>query len=179
MCYCGDHFEWIGISKLNLWPCSMTLTPSPHRPAWGHVQHMSVKVSQITGKWTDCSTADLGLRQRKHQTFHTQRYYDAENVSMSSRHHPRLWYIHSMVMPLLFRASQWRHNGLDSVSNHLPHDCLLNRLFRRRSKKTSKLRVTGLCVGISPGTGEIPTQRVSIWWRHHGLTVWLAIDFHS
>ena len=24
-------------------------------------------------------------------------------------------------------------------------DCLLNRLFRRRLKKTSKLRVTGLC----------------------------------
>ena len=46
---------------------------------------------------------------------------------------------------------QWRHNGRDSVSNHKPRDCLLNRLFRRRSKKTSKLRVTGLCAGNSPG----------------------------
>ena len=68
---------------------------------------------------------------------------------------------------------QWRHNGRDSVSNHQPHDCLLNRLFRCRSKKTSKLRVIGLCVGNSPGTGEFPTQmasyaeNVSIWWRHH------------
>ena len=44
----------------------------------------------------------------------------------------------------------WRHNDHDSVSNHQPHGCLLNRLFRRRSKKTSKLRVTGLCVGNSP-----------------------------
>ena len=67
---------------------------------------------------------------------------------------------------------QWRHNGRDSVSNHQPNDCLLNRLFRRRSKKTSKLRVTGLCVGNSPGTGEFPVQmasyaeNVSIWWRH-------------
>ena len=48
-----------------------------------------------------------------------------------------------------------------------------NRLFRRRSKKTSNLRVTGLCVGNSPGTGEFPAQmasnaeNVSIWWRHH------------
>ena len=48
-------------------------------------------------------------------------------------------------------------------------------LFRRRSKKTSKLRVTGLCEGNSPVTGEFPTQRasnaenVSIWWRHHAL----------
>ena len=41
----------------------------------------------------------------------------------------------------------YSHNERDSVSNHQPHDCLLNRLFRRRSKKTSKLRVTGLCAG--------------------------------
>ena len=48
-------------------------------------------------------------------------------------------------------ALQWRHNEHDSVWNHQPHDCLLNRLFRRRSKKTSKLHNTGLCVGNSPG----------------------------
>ena len=51
---------------------------------------------------------------------------------------------------------QWRHNGYDSVSTHQPHDCFLNRSFRRRSKKTSKFRVTGLCAGNSPGTGEFP-----------------------
>ena len=56
---------------------------------------------------------------------------------------------------------QWLHNERDG------------RLFRRRSKKTSKLRVTGLCEGNSPVTGEFPPQRasnvenVSIWWRHH------------
>ena len=44
----------------------------------------------------------------------------------------------------------WRHNDHDGVSNHQPHGCLLNRLFSRRSKKISKLRVTGLCVGNSP-----------------------------
>ena len=50
----------------------------------------------------------------------------------------------------------WRHNDHDSVSNHQPHGCLLNRLFRRRSKKTSKLRVTGLCAGNSPGPMNSP-----------------------
>ena len=71
---------------------------------------------------------------------------------------------------------QWRHNGLDCVSYHQPQHCLLNRLFRRRSKKTPKLRVTSLCVGNSPGTGEFPAQmasnveNVSIWWRHHDNT---------
>ena len=33
--------------------------------------------------------------------------------------------------------------------------------FRSRSKKTSKLRVTGLCVGNSPVTGEFPAQMAS------------------
>ena len=71
---------------------------------------------------------------------------------------------------------RWRHNDHTGVSNHQPHGCLLNRLFRRKSKKTSKLRVTGLCVGNSPGTGEFPAQmasyaeNVSIWWRHHDTT---------
>ena len=34
---------------------------------------------------------------------------------------------------------QWRHNDHNGISNHQPHDCLLNRLFRLRWKKTSKL----------------------------------------
>ena len=74
---------------------------------------------------------------------------------------------------LFLISLRWRHNGPDGVSNHQPHGCLLTRLFRRRSKKTSKLRVTGLCMGNSPMTGEFPAQRasnaenVSIWWRHH------------
>ena len=50
----------------------------------------------------------------------------------------------------------WRHNDHDSVSNHQPHECLFNRLFR--SKKTSKLRVTGLCVGNSPGPVNSPHE---------------------
>ena len=72
---------------------------------------------------------------------------------------------------------RWRHNVRDSDSNHQPHGCLLNRLFRRRSRKTSKLRVTGLCVGNSPWTGEFPAQmssyveNVSIWWRHHDILI--------
>ena len=53
-------------------------------------------------------------------------------------------------------ALHWRHNDHDGVLNHQPHGCLLNRLFRRRSKKTSKLRVTGLCVGNSPGPVNSP-----------------------
>ena len=76
-----------------------------------------------------------------------------------------------------FNTLQWRHNKCGGVSNHRRLDCLLNRLFGRRSKKTSKLRITGLCKGNPPVTGGFPSQRastaenVSIWWRHHGVMV--------
>ena len=81
--------------------------------------------------------------------------------------------IHDYQQIYLSNTLRWRHNGHDCFSNLQPHHCLLNRLFGCRSKKTSKLRVTGLCAGNSPGTGEFPTQmasnaeNVSIWWRHH------------
>ena len=77
------------------------------------------------------------------------------------------------ITQIVWSSLRWRRNGHDGVANHQPHHCLLNRLFGCRSKKASKLRVTGLCVGNSPGTGEFPAQmvsnaeNVSIWWRHH------------
>ena len=80
--------------------------------------------------------------------FPAQRASNAENVS--------IW---------------WHHHALNLSG------CLLKRLFRRRSKKTSKLRVTGLFEGNSPVTGEFPAQRVnnaenvSIWWHHHALNL--------
>ena len=88
----------------------------------------------------------------------------------------RVFVFNSFAAPvneLRNESLRWRHNGRDSVSYHQPYGCLLNRLFRRRWKKISKLRVTGLRAGNSPGTGEFPAQmasnaeNVSIWWRHH------------
>ena len=87
------------------------------------------------------------------------------------------WYLLPCCLSLLgFIPLLWRHNDRDGVSIHQPHDCLLNRLFRRRSKKTSTLCGTGYCVGNSPVTGEFPTEwasnveYVSIWWRHHDIS---------
>ena len=78
---------------------------------------------------------------------------------------------------------QWRHNERNGVSNNQRPDCLLNSLFGRRSKKTSKLRVSGLYEGKSPVTGRFSSQRpsnaesVSIWWRHH-VTSYCGPDEH-
>ena len=71
---------------------------------------------------------------------------------------------------------QWYLNERDSVSNHQPHNCLLKPLFRRRSKKTSKLVSLAYVRGIrrwpinSPHRGPLPRKNVSIWWRHHEQT---------
>ena len=64
----------------------------------------------------------------------------------------------------------------DVIMSALASPLLLNCLFWRRSKKTSKLRVTGLGEGNSLVNGEFPTQRasnaknISIWWCHHEIT---------
>ena len=94
----------------------------------------------------------------------------------------------SRPVPYNAKTLQWCHNGRDGVSNHQPHHCSFNRLFRCRSMKTSKLRVTGLCAGNSPVTGEFPTQvasnaeNFSIWWRHHDISKWppryIHCDYH-
>ena len=83
---------------------------------------------------------------------------------------------------------QWHYNECDGISNHRRLKCLLKRLFRHRSKKTSKLCLTGLCEGNSPGTGEFPAQRASnaenvpIWWCHHAMWILLSslgINFNN
>ena len=83
-------------------------------------------------------------------------------------------------MIFFHQTLQWRHDELVGVSNHQRLDCLLNRLFRRRSKKTSKLRFPCLCEGNSPvTTGDrwIPRAKgklrgnISICWRHHDISL--------
>ena len=88
---------------------------------------------------------------------------------------------HLLYQSLSRNALRWRHNGRDGVSTCQPHDCFLNSLFGCRSKKTSKLRVTGFCAGKSPETDDFPAQmvsnaeNVSTWWRHHDIAYTIII----
>ena len=86
---------------------------------------------------------------------HTQDIHHEYNefllISSTSLNFSRIMLCIASSMPVY-----WRHNDHDSVSNRQPYGCLLNRLFRRRSKKTSKFRVTGFCVGNSPGPVNSP-----------------------
>ena len=74
------------------------------------------------------------------------------------------------------------YNERGGISIHWHLDCLLKRLFRCRSKKTSELCVDGLCAGNSPFTGEFPAQKasnrekVSIWRCHHVMLSTVGTD---
>ena len=57
------------------------------------------------------------------------------------------------------RSLQWRHNKRDGISNHRRFHCLLNWWFMRRSKKTSKFRVTGFVRGIHRWPMDSPHKR--------------------
>ena len=141
------HFPryWPFVRGIHRWPVN-----SPHKGQWRGALIFSL-ICAWTNEWVNNRNAgDL-----KHHRSHNDVTVMAESIAMS-----RCQYDTSL---------RWRHNGCDSVSNHQPHHCLFNRLFGCRSKKTSKLSVTGLCVWNSQGTGEFPTQmasyaeNVSIW----------------
>ena len=76
-----------------------------------------------------------------------------------------------------FQVSGLQHYGdvvMDTMASQITSRTIVYAtVYSGRSKKTSKLRVTGLFAGNSPSTGEFPAQmasnadNVSIWWRHH------------
>ena len=140
-----------------------------------HHAHYDVTVMEL-------DEVSASVMRSRHLIHNTNYMYSADRVT---------WTYHPLTCDLMKyhlgtrHVLQWRHNKRDGVSNHHPHDCLLNRLFRRRSKKTSKLRVTGLCEGNSPMTGEFTARRasnagnVSIWWRHHGEVNYHRLQSYS
>ena len=100
-------------------------------------------------------------------------------LTASSHYLKQYWLIiskvqyHSIAGCAAPATLQLRHNGRNCISNHQPHECFYSTVYSDWSKKTSKLRITGLCAWNSPVTGEFPAQmasnaeNVSIWWRHH------------
>ena len=84
------------------------------------------------------------------------------------------------VRKLLLVTLHWRHNDHDSVSNHQPHGCLLNRIQTQIIVNIKAPRHWSFC-GEFTGTGEFPAQRanyaenVSTWWRHHGWWLFIPI----
>ena len=122
--------------------------------------------------------------------FPTQRAKKVESISMSWRQGKTVFgawsHVRIFIEKILtaetfilmwydvYLSLQW-HNECDGISDHQSFDCLFKCLFRHRSKKTSKLHVTGLCKENPLATGGFPshrassTENVSIWWLHHDI----------
>ena len=97
------------------------------------------------------TTPIIGQHNRKKYTFQTDRLYVIDSIAFIP------------ASECAVKSLRWRHNRRVGVSNDQPNDCLLKRLFRRRSTKASKPRVTGLCPGNSPGTSEFPASKAELF----------------
>ena len=69
-------------------------------------------------------------------------------VKLPNKLHPQKCIAYCYLSMFLRESLWWRHNDHDSASNHQPHECLFNRLFRRRSKKTSNSASLAFVWGI-------------------------------
>ena len=183
-----------GIQSVCQWPCVCPVMPSQQQTlAWTHT-HICCKNSHglkeqksIKYDWLDSQNVFNNMPQNLHASlvwndvilYIPTTYDNTCCITNWKKYIVMRWNMKLHAVQQFWHrlqswfTLQWRQNGHDDVSYHKPHHCLLNCLFGRRSKKTSKLCVTGLCVGNSPGTGEFPAQMASnadndsIWWRHH------------
>ena len=123
-------------------------------PLWGAIKHNAGWISLVGVN----KQSSRFYRVDKETQSHSQIYFPLALLRYWIRLLSCLQFVTISGLKISGWTSQWRHNERDGVLNHRRLDCLLNRLFRRRSKKTSKLCVTGLCGGNSQVTGGFPSQ---------------------
>ena len=155
--YHDDVIKWKHFPRYRPFVRGIHRSPvnSPHKGQWRRALMFSLICPWINGWVNNREAGDL----RRHRA-----HYDvvvmcflwsaSEQTAKQTIEKLMIWDVMPLIMTLL--SLHWRHNDHDSVSNHQPRGCLLNLLFRRKYKKTSKLRVTGLCVGNSPGPVNSP-----------------------
>ena len=85
-------------------------------------------------------------------------------------------------MPHLhLKPLQWRHNERNGVSNHRCLGCLLDRLFRRRSRRHLSSTSMAFVKEITDNRwilSQRPSnaENGSNWWRHHEITDYKSND---
>ena len=102
---------------------------------------------------------------------HYYRHNSEHQLASQMTHHDMACYV--KVLPLL-----WRHNGRGSVSNHQPHYCLLNCLFRRRSKHQSSASLA-FVRGIHRGPVNSPHKWPVTWKMFPFDDVIMSIRYYS
>ena len=119
---------------------------------------------------SDCAEVYLYkyYNDHNHHLCHTD---DTNNLNISNlqnrfsrtfhlhKHNMKLWMYGLFYVcgwPCIWYSLQWRHNDHDGVSNHQPHDCLLNRLFRRNQRNHQSSASLAFVRGIHRGPVNSP-----------------------
>ena len=126
---------------------------SPHKCQWRGALRFSLICAWTNGWVNNRETGDL-RRHRAHNDVIVMNCYDITVCKHWHQYDKTIFVTHNSNNSTL--SLRWRHNDHAGVSNHQPHGCLLNRLFRRNSKKTSKLHVTGFVWEIHRGPVNFP-----------------------
>ena len=151
---------------------------------------MSCKFVAVQAQiWTTAYLCMVTLLQWRHEAHDVANHDELDGLGYREfKFTTKKWSKLRIIVPLCMNppmASGFpsqKGNNAESVSMlWIPHvTCpkqvtgwlLLKPLLRRKSNKSSNLRVTGLCDGNPP----VPSQRannaetISIWWRHHDTT---------
>ena len=185
-------FLWENPSMTDWFPSQRASNAESVSMSW---RHHTVILSNNDGFWITLNTVMSVVTSTRQWLLDFRVYNPIVDRSVCLRIHMISWpgritlaphtggEIQVLIHIISAMTLQWRHNEHGGVSNHRRSDCLFNHLFRRRSRKTSKRRVTGLYAGNSRVTGEFPAQRasnaenISIWCRHHGYGT-LLLNVH-
>ena len=157
---------WIYQTIVNLGPISPGITHSLSLAEWHTHTHTDIYIYNIYIHQCVKTNLKRNLNENKSILFENIRL-----IILFAKYHPffTCHYVSIWIVYIICIVLQYNQNMF-----------LARRSFRRRSKKTSKLRVTGLCAGNSPVTGEFPaqmtsnTENVSIWWRHHAFSIFIG-----
>ena len=133
------------------WPSTLT-----HISISGS-QMIHLRINRITARPIAIIRCSIASAQLSRNGLMENIYIDDPVMSIMdslTRQGIRLWYLCACsLITYLYRviemkhwSLQWRHDERDGVLNHRRLHWLLNRFSRRRSKKTSKIRVTDLRV---------------------------------
>ena len=162
----------------------LIVTSPQHHAIWNHGQLDSIfqqlvqnnnkdKIKSpnywpfVTGirRWLKDSPDNVSVRWKRHHVMTSSYCEDVRHQCLECNFHSAFFYLRRrpdksdrLNEPLLQTSwtSQWHHNERDGVSNHQPHDCLLNRSDQRKHQSSAPLAFVR---GIHRGPLKTPHKR--------------------
>ena len=115
-------------------------------------RHLGRRVTAVTHRDIDEAISNNDSHRTTKYSYHEAIEFRMNQIIFSSTKAVQQEYTYATcnsctVSRLIGSSLLWRHNGRDGVSNQQHHDCLLNRLFRRRYKNHQSSPLLALVQG--------------------------------